>query len=57
MKVERVIDWWEGFPTSIGQGSKLKEGSWRGTKGEEEYLVFWGKKKGEEWKCEKKISS
>ncbi len=25
--------------------------------GEEEYLVFWGKSKGEEWKCEKKISS
>jgi hypothetical protein len=45
MKDEGAIDWWEGFSTSIGQGSKLKEGSWRGTKGEEEYLVFWGKTK------------
>jgi hypothetical protein len=43
MKDEGAIDWWEGFPTSIRQGSKLKEGSWRGTKEEGEYLVFWGK--------------
>jgi hypothetical protein len=26
IKDEGAIDWWEGFPTSIGQGSKLKEG-------------------------------
>jgi hypothetical protein len=45
MKDEGAIDWWEGFLTSIGQGNKLKEGSWKGTKGEEEYLVFWGKTK------------
>jgi hypothetical protein len=45
MKDEGVIDWWKGFPTSIGQGNKLKEGSWRGTKEGEEYLVFWGKEK------------
>ncbi len=45
MKDEGAIDWWEGFPTSIGQGNKLKEGSWKGTKGKEEYLVFWGKEK------------
>jgi hypothetical protein len=45
MKDEGAIDWWEGFLISIGQGNKLKEGSWRGTKGEEEYLVFWGKAK------------
>jgi hypothetical protein len=45
MKVDGAIDWWEGFLTSIGQGNKLKVRSWRGTKGEEEYLVFWGKKR------------
>jgi hypothetical protein len=46
MKDEGAIDWWwEGFSTSIGQGSKLKEGSWKGTKEKEEYLVFWGKEK------------
>jgi hypothetical protein len=33
------------FPTSIGQGSKFKEGSWRGTNEGKEYLVFWGKEK------------
>jgi hypothetical protein len=26
MRDEGAIDWWEGFPTSIGQRSKLKEG-------------------------------
>jgi hypothetical protein len=45
MKDEGAIDWWEGFPTSIGQGNKLKEGSWRGTKGEEEHFVFGEKTK------------
>jgi hypothetical protein len=40
MKDERAIDWWEGFVTSIGQGSKLKEGSWRGTKGKRSILFF-----------------
>jgi hypothetical protein len=45
MKDEGAIDWWEGFPTSIAQGSKLKEGSSRGTKEEGEYFVFWGKAK------------
>jgi hypothetical protein len=40
MKDEGAIDWWERFSTSIGQGSKLKEGFCRGTKKEEEYLVF-----------------
>jgi hypothetical protein len=45
MKDEGAIDWREGFPTSIGQGSKFKEGSWRGTKEGEKYLVFWGKEK------------
>jgi hypothetical protein len=45
MKYEGAIDWWEGFPTSIGQGNKLKEGSWRGTKGERSILFFLGKAK------------
>jgi hypothetical protein len=45
------------FPTSIGQGSKLKEGSWRGTKGEEEYLVFWGKTKEKNGNLRKIFSS
>jgi hypothetical protein len=45
MKDEGAIDWWEGFPTSIGQRNKFKEGSWRGTKGEEEYLLFGEKQK------------
>ncbi len=40
---EGAIDWWEEFPTSIGQGSKFKEESWKGTKGEEDYFLFWGK--------------
>jgi hypothetical protein len=40
MKDEGAIDWWEEFPISIRQGSKLKEGSWRGTKGERSILFF-----------------
>jgi hypothetical protein len=40
MKDEGAIDWWERFPTSIKQGSKLKEGY----QGGEEYLVFFGGK-------------
>jgi hypothetical protein len=56
MKDEGAIDWWERFPTSIGQGNKLKEGSWRGTKEERSILFFGGKTK-EKWRCEKEISS
>jgi hypothetical protein len=44
MKDEGAIDWWERFPTSIGQGSKVKEGSWRGTKEDGSILFFWGGK-------------
>jgi hypothetical protein len=56
MKDEGAIDWWERFSIPIGQGSKLKEGSWRGTKEERNILFFWGKTK-EKWRCEKDISS
>jgi hypothetical protein len=51
MRDEGAIDWWEGFPTSIGQGSKLKEG-YQGGRGVSCVLR---KSKGEEWKCEKEI--
>jgi hypothetical protein len=38
----------------LDKESKLKEGSWRCTKEEKEYLFFWGKKK-EENESVKKI--
>ncbi len=41
MKDEGTIDWWEGFPTSIGQGSKLKEGGLGGVpRGKKSILCF-----------------
>ncbi len=54
MKDEGAIDWWEGFPTSIGQGNKLKEGSWRVPRKIGISCVLGGKKT---WRCEKDISS
>jgi hypothetical protein len=40
----------------LGKGNKLKERSWRLTKGEKSTLG-WGKGKGREGMCEEKISS
>jgi hypothetical protein len=54
MKDEGAIDWWQEFPTSIGQGSKLKEGSWRGTK-EDRSIFFFGENKGENGGVRKKL--
>jgi hypothetical protein len=57
MRDEGAIDSWEGFPTSIGQGSKLKEGPWRGTKEKKEYFVFWEKTKEKNGSVRKRFSS
>jgi hypothetical protein len=54
MKDEGAIDSWEGFPTSIRQGSKFKEGSWKGTEGKRNILCL-GKKQRRRMKCEKEI--
>ncbi len=56
MKDEGAIDWWEGFSTSIGQESKLKEGVLEGYQERRGISFFLGEKK-EKWRCEKKISS
>ncbi len=50
--------WLEGRISMLplDKGNKLKERSWRLTKGERSILC-WGKGKGKEWMCEKKISS
>jgi hypothetical protein len=55
IKDEGAIDWWERFSTSIGQRSKLKEGSWKGIKEKKIILCFGGKKR-KNWRCEKDIS-
>jgi hypothetical protein len=46
MKDVGAIDWWERFLTSIGQGSKLKEGSWKGTKEERNIYIYFRENKG-----------
>jgi hypothetical protein len=51
MKYEGAIDWWKEFPTSIGQGSKLKEGY----QGGEEYFVFLRESKGENGGVRKRL--
>jgi hypothetical protein len=33
------------FQLPLDKEASSRRGSWRGTKGEEEYLVFWGKAK------------
>jgi hypothetical protein len=54
MKDEGAIDWWEGFPTSIGQESKLKEGVLKGYQERKGVsCFFWGGNKGEMEVCER----
>jgi len=54
--MRRPLIGWEDFEVSIEQRNKLKERSWRFTKGERSILC-WGKGKGKEGMCEEKINS
>ncbi len=55
---EKIIldsHWFMKNEGAIGHVSKFKEGSWKGTKGEKEYLVFWGKAKEKNGNVRKKL--